>query len=74
MLFWLTLGHVWCSVVTLVTFSSNLITLKKFKIIQKNPKNQRKNVQKRNTKNLRKSPKKVTKNPQNTERKKNRKK
>ena len=42
MLFWLTLGHFWCSVVTSVTFSSNLSHLKqikKSKKIQKNPKN-----------------------------------
>ena len=33
MLFWLTLGQVWCSGVTSVTFSSNLSSFKK------NPKN-----------------------------------
>ena len=29
MLFWFILGHFWCSVVTLVTFSSNLNNFKK---------------------------------------------
>ena len=29
MLFWLTLGHVWCSVVTSVTFSSNISNFEK---------------------------------------------
>ena len=42
MLFWLILGHFWCSVVTLVTFSSNLNNFEKIQTkiqkIQKNPK------------------------------------
>ena len=40
MLFWLTLGHFWCSVVTSVTFSSNLSNFEKN---SKNPKKIQKN-------------------------------
>ena len=38
MLFWLTLGHFWCSVETSVTFSSNLINFEKIYKIQKKSK------------------------------------
>ena len=40
MLFWLTLGHFWSSVVTSVTFSSNLSNF------EKNPENPLKKIQK----------------------------
>ena len=58
MLFWLTLGHFWCSVETSVTFSSNLINFEKN---PKNPKKIQKNPKKiKNSKNL-KNPKKSKK-------------
>ena len=56
MLFWLTLGHFWCSVVTSVTLSSPL-RIKKKKLNPKYP-----NIQKR-PKNVRKSPFFLTENP-----------
>ena len=53
MLFWLTLGHFWCSVVTSVTFSSNLSNFEKIQKIQEKSKKIHKNSNKykNNTKN-----------------------
>ena len=58
MLFWPILGHLWCPVVTVVTFSSNLRNFKK------NPKDQKKSQKYSNLKKPNKS-KKVKKYIQN---------
>ena len=63
MLFWLTLGHFLCSVVTSVTFSSNLWNF------EKNPKNPKKifknpKISKKKNFKIQKNPKKKHKEPQ----------
>ena len=56
MLFWLSLGHFWCSVVTLGTFSQklhNFFKTKKYKTKKKKEKNlQQKSLKKNNNNNL----------------------
>ena len=63
MLFWPILGHFWCSVVILATFSNNLNNLKEMKnknqkiirLFQKISKSEEEKIFKQNPRNLKKS-------------------
>ena len=72
MLFWLTIGRFWCSVVTSVAFSSNLSNF------EVNPKNQQQKKEEKKSKiiffnnlKFKKSPKKIPKKIHKQNRKKN---